>query len=329
MPPIRIVSQIALSQVDFTDFSWSISPRPTYDVNENLRRSIDRYGILHPPLVRENTAGIYAIVAGRKRLLALRSLQKNSTCYCLSLSSRTPDIEVFDILLAEIQLFRQLSIAEKAIFLQKIASLADERQIVRKFMPRLDLAPDPLVLQQTLKLLELEEPILLGMHRGYVNETIARDFIALPGQDRKILFEIIAALRPSFSNQKKLFHICKELAGRENKSIAGLLDNDEVHAILHHQNANQPQKTKTLMTWLINRQKPRSTLAEEDFCRFVAAIRLPKNVSVTHTPFFEDDNVTLSISFRNRESLQHTWEKIKHATRENGNQLLPAKQQQS
>jgi len=318
MFPILTTKNIALSQVDFNDFSCSISPEPEND-DVTLRRSIDRYGILHPPVVREISAGLYGVVTGRKRLLALLALQKGNTCHCLVVSKRVPKIEIFDMLLAEIQLTRQLTIVEKAIFLKKIIPLADERQIVKEYLPRLGLAPDPLILQQILKLLELEEPVLLGMHQGYVNERVARDFIAFPVQDRTILFEIIAALRPSFSNQIKLIHICQELAGRENKSIVTLLDNDEVHAILHHQDANPPQKTKNLMAWLARRQKPRFKQAEEEFSRFVTAIRLPGNVSVAHTPFFEDDKVTLFIRFRSLKSLQHAWEKIKHATRENGN----------
>jgi hypothetical protein len=319
MPPILTIRNISLSQVDFDDFSYSISPKHEIEIDETLRRSITRYGILHPPIVRENNSGLYSIVAGRKRLYALRSLQKKETCCCLTLSRQTPKIEVFRILLAEVQLDRQLTIVEKAIFLQKITPIADERQVAKEFMPRLNLAPDTFTMKQTLKLLDLEDPIILGMQHGYVNETIAHDFISLSARDRATLFEIIELLRPSFSNQKKLINICRELAGRENTSIAALLDNHEVYAILHHQDANPPQKTKNLMTWLSRKHKPRTLLAEEEFSRFVSAIRLPKNVSVAHTPFFEDDAVTLAITFRNRESLQKIWEKIKHATRDNDN----------
>jgi len=319
MPPILTIRNITLSQVDLNDFSYSISPIHEIEIDDTLKKSITRYGVLHPPIVRENNSGLYSIVAGRKRLYALRSLQKKGTCCCLTLSHQTPEIEVFRILLAEVQLDRQLTIVEKAIFLQKITPIADERQIAKEFMPRLSLASDTFAMQQTRKLLELEDHIILGMHQGYVNQTIAHDFISLSVRDRSTLFEIIASLKPSFSNQKKLIDICRELAGRENTSIAALLDNHEVYAILHHQDANPPQKTKNLMTWLSRKHKPRTLQAEEEFNRFISAIRLPKNVSVAHTPFFEDDAVTLSITFRNRESLQKTWEKINHATRDNDN----------
>lgn len=319
MPPVLTIKNIDLSQVDFNDLSYAIAPIPESEIDSTLKASIARHGILHPPIVREINPVSYTIIAGRKRLLAWRSLAKEQTCHCLVISRQIPEFEIFHILLAEIQLVRQLTMVEKALFLQKIAAVAEEKQIVKEFLPRLNLAPDPSVMKQTLRLLELEAPILKGIHQGYVNETVARDFVSLPLQDRSILFEIVASLRLSLSNQKKLLQICRELASRENKSITALLATPEVQAILHHPDANPPQKTKNLMTWLARRHKSRSIHAEEEFNRFVNEIRLPRNVSVAHTPFFEDDAVTLSITFRNRSFLLQAWEKIKHVTRDNEN----------
>ena len=319
MPPVLTIKNIDLSQVDFNDLSYSIAPIPESEIDSKLKASIARHGILHPPIVREINPVSYTIIAGRKRLLAWRSLAKEQTCHCLVISRQIPEFEIFHILLAEIQLVRQLTMVEKALFLQKIAAVAEEKQIVKEFLPRLNLAPDPSVMKQTLRLLELEAPILKDIHQGYINETVARDFVTLPLQDRSILFEIVASLRLSLSNQKKLLQICRELASRENKSITALLATPEVHAILHHPEANPPQKTKNLMTWLARRHKSRSIYAEEEFNRFINEIRLPGNVSVTHTPFFEDDAVTLSITFRNRSFLLQAWEKIKHVTRDNEN----------
>jgi len=45
-------------------------------------------------------------------------------------------------------------------------------------------------------------------------------------------------------------------------------------------------------------------------------MQLPHNVTVQHTPFFEDDEVTLSIAFANRKLLQDAWEDIKNAIQE-------------
>jgi ParB family chromosome partitioning protein len=318
MFPVLTIKNITLLQIDFNDFSYSIHPKTVSDADESLKQSIARYGILHPPIVRKTASGSYVIVTGRKRLNVLRSLNIKGTG-CLVIPIEFPEIELFHLLLEETQFIRQLTIAEKAIFLQKLTPIASEQQIVKEFMPRLGLAPDPMARKQILKLLDLDNPILLGLYRGQVTEAVAPALVSLSVEDRSILFEIITSLKLSFSNQKKLLHICRELANREKISVAELLDNSAVQTILHHQDTNPPQKTKKLMIWLAERYKPRFTAAEEDFNHFITAIRLPQNVSVTHTPFFENDAVTLAITFRNRESLQNTWEKIKHATSDTDN----------
>jgi beta-mannanase len=73
------------------------------------------------------------------------------------------------------------------------------------------------------------------------------------------------------------------------------------------------------MNWLSRKYMPRSSQAEDEFKRFIASMQLPRNVSVDHTPFFEDDSVTLSISFSNTKSVQNAWKKIKNAIRNKNN----------
>jgi ParB-like chromosome segregation protein Spo0J len=319
MSQILNFKNIALSHIDFGDFSYSLSPELDIVPDESLTESISRHGILHPPIVRETTPDFYIIVSGRKRLLALQALDTESACGCLVIYRHVPELDVFSLLLEEVQLARKLTTIEKAIFLQKITAITDESQIIRDFLPRLGLAPAPFSINHTIRLFDLEDPIRRSLHHGTLSETVAYDFILLSPQDRKALFEIITSLRLSFSFQKKLLNICRELASRANMSIAALLDNDEVQGILHHQDANPPQKTKNLMLWLSRKHMPRFSQAAEEFRHFIAAMQLPKNISVAHTPFFEDDSMILSITFSNRKSLQDAWEKIRHAAYGNDN----------
>ncbi len=314
MNPTLNIKNIFLSLIDFDDFSFSISPEQEVVPDETLSKSIARHGILHPPIVKRSSPDLYTIIAGRKRLQSLRFLHNNNTASCLVVSRQIPEVDLFHLLLEEIQLVRQLTPVEKAIFLQKVTAVIDTEQIISEFLPRLDLAPHSRSIVKTLKLFELEKPILRSLHDGQLHETVAHDFILLTPGDRMVLFGIISSLRLSFSYQKKLLVICRELAGRNNTSIASLLKNDEVDAILQHGEANSPQKTKNLMLWLQGERMPRSTRAAAEFKRFTAALQLPQNVAIAHAPFFENDAMTLTITFQDRKSLQHAWDKIRHAT---------------
>ncbi len=301
------------SLIDFDDFSYSISPDREISLDESFAKSIAGYGILHPPIViRGKNTKSYAIIAGRKRLFAFRAFfPKKKSCCCMVIPDKVPELDIFSILLEEILAGRELTPIEKAIFLQKISTLADEKHIVREFLPRLNLPPDPFSIRQSVKLLNLERTIIRAIHQGLITEKVTREIASLASEDRLAIFHIISLLRPSTSNQKKLIAICRELASREKKTIAAILENKDILDILNHQEANPPQKTKNLMNLLSRKHMPRSSSAADEFKRFAASMHLPKNASLNHTPFFEDDCVTLSINFSNRKSVQNAWEKIK------------------
>ncbi|MBW2502918.1 MAG: ParB/RepB/Spo0J family partition protein [Deltaproteobacteria bacterium] len=303
--------KIPLPFIDFGDTSYAIAPDADPGFDENLALSIARFGILHPPLVKEPSSGSYRIVAGRKRLLAARSLQEESSCSCLVVPLHTSEIETFSLLLEETGVRRPLTLTEKANFLQKTVARSDEEFMVKEFLPRLGLAPRRFTLQQTLRLCSLEPEILLALHEGVLSEKSGWEFLQLPAGDRLALFAIVNGLRLGGSYQKKLLDITKDLAGRSGKSIAGLLACEAVAAILHHSEANPPQKTKMLMHWLHRQHMARYSRASEEFNRFAGAMQLPENVSLTPAPAFEDESLTLSITFPNRKSLQHAWKQVR------------------
>lgn len=312
MRQVLNIKTLPVSKIDFNDLSYSIGPVGETVVDDPLQQSISRYGTFCFPIVIKNGAGLYAIVAGRKRLLAIHYLQPDIEWPCLAIADDAPEIEVFRILLAEITLSRPLTPVEKAIFLQKISAVAEEDEIVREFLPEMGLPPNRHTIAQTVRLLDLEDPILIAVHRGAISNAAGRELCTLEPADRKILFGIITSLQLSFSNQKKILSICRELAGRLKTTIADLLDNNEVQGILRHLDANPPQKTKMLMRHLSGKYLPRATEAAADFHNYTSSLQLPQNVSVEHTPFFEDDALNLSITFPSRESLREAWEKIRH-----------------
>lgn len=314
MKPHIYPENLDISRIDFTDFSYSITPARTGKPDESLTESIARHGILHPPIVKRTTQNKFGIVTGRKRLQAFSALfPEKKTCTCMVIPEPVSEVDVFSLLLAETRGKRQLSPVEKAVFLSKTSSLMNDKQAAKEFLPLLDLPPDPAHIRKMVSLLELEEPLISALHRGTLNEAVARDMVPLSGKDRAAVFQIISSLHLSVSYQKKLLNICRELASRENKSIAVILEDKSIQEIIRHKGANPPQITKNLMNRLSRKYLPRSSKADDEFRQFVAALQLPRNASVDHTPFFEDDAVTLSISFSNRKIFQNAWENIKDA----------------
>jgi ParB family chromosome partitioning protein len=310
-----VLKSLDVSLIDFNDFSYALSPGRWISPENSLTESIAENGIIHPPAVKKTTGGSYVIVSGRKRLQVFRSLfPEEQSCFCIIFSETTPEIDIYSYLLEEIIIRRQLTPVEKGIFLQKISSVIDEKRITEKFLSRLGLPRDPIQIKRGQKLLDLDAPLVKALHQGNLHESVAQEMLALSSDDRLAIYEVISTLKLGVNYQKKLMRICQELAGREQKSIGSLLKEDDVQETLNHREANPPQKAKNLMSQLMRKYKPRSSRAEDEFNHFVSSLRLPKNISVTHTQSFEDDLLTLAVTASDKKFLLKILGKIKDAT---------------
>jgi hypothetical protein len=305
------IQKINIRHIDFEDDTYSLSPFKKNTLDDSLRESISRVGILHPPIVKEKATDSFHIVAGRQRLLAFREIFSHSLCDCFVLPQ---DMEVYDILilvLEEIKSTRLPTPLEQAIFLQKMGVFLNEEQIISDILPLLGLTQHGYHIHQARQLLELEEVILMGIHTDILDDRVARDMTTLPFRDRLSVYETIELLRLSTSNQKKFLTICRDIGGRNSQSIAELLEDKEFKKIIDHPESNPPQKTANIMAWLKNKKNPLYSATEKKFNHLVSSLQLPKNITVTHTPFFENDLTTVSVTFKNLQRFREKWQKIK------------------
>lgn len=315
MPPHFRSSLVNFQNIDFQDASNSLTPEGAQEPDPALLTSVARTGILHPPILREQGSARLQIVAGRRRLLAAAASRQAASAICLLLPAASSAAEALSCSLEETVLRGNITMAEQAIFFHKALTLMDEETACR-FLPVLGLGPHPHHIRKLLKLLQLEEHLLLSLHRGFLQEGAAQDLLLLSFIDRMSLFELMELLRLSASNQRKLTAVCRELAGRTNTPIMALLGRGEVRAILSDPDSNVPQKTAQLMQWLSDQRFPRLSEAEQEFRTFCAGLRLPANVALTHALSFEQDKVDLVVSFRNREELARAWPRFAGVLRE-------------
>lgn len=306
------IARVNINWIDFSDDSYSlIPPFIASPVPVSLVESIRRCGILHPPVVKEKSASSYTIVSGKKRLLAALQSATMTTCDCHKLTEKTEGIDIFAICLEEALLSRPLTPIERAIFFQKALTRIDENRLAARFLPLMGASPSVYHIQRDLRLLELEEPLIIAIHEGILDDKVAFELGKLPFSDRLSLFEVIDTLHLSVGNQKKLAITCRELAARNNTTIASLLRNPAVDDILNHGEANIPQKTANLMKWLTSERFPRLSRAEKEFQHFVAGLALPAQARLDHSPSFEKDELVFSLSCTDKEAFLAVWRKIR------------------
>lgn len=306
------ISRVNISHIDFSDDSFSlVPPFITRQVPAALVASVSRCGILHPPVVREKSASSFTIVAGRQRLLAAIEAFGATSCDCHKLTEKTEAIDVLAICLEEALLSGPLTPVERAVFFNKALALAEEQEVAARFLPLLGLTPSPYHLQRDLKLLDLEEPLVIAIHQGMLDDKVAFELGKLSFSDRLALFEVISTLQLSVGNQKKLAVSCRELAERHQTTISALLHSQAVDDIINHTEANAPQKTAKLMRWLGCERFPRLSQAEKEFQHFIAGLALPDQARLEHSLSFEKDELIFTLSCANRQEFLAIWQKIR------------------
>ncbi len=316
--------QVRLQDINLDDRSYSLNPF-LQNPKQDLIQSINEHGILHPPLLLEQQDDIYIILSGRKRIDAyLQShpapeYQQGKDSYITALilteneEKTASKSHLFKTLLQHQLLGSRLTLIEQAVFFQKAAQLL-EKQDLLSFLPLLGLKPKPHIPGELISLLNLEFSVQQGIHEGRIAQRSGKKLSRFSPADQKKLAEIIYGYQLGGSKQQKLLERFFQLTKREQISVEKLFGSWGEK--MRKKNLNGPQKTASLLRWLDQQYQPRLTQAEEKFRKFSSQLQAPAHVQIKHSPFFEEEQVTLSMNFRNKEELARIWTQLKMLIKE-------------
>lgn len=279
---------------------WNLHPWECQTLPAELHASLARCGVLHPPLVLADSARTFALVSGVRRIEFIRSSTALSQINCLVIDKDAPHSFILDLILAEQNSAGPLSLAEKARFIEIGCRLSAQEDLLNTFQKKLQLKGGRATIPNLLKILDLDDVIIKEIHAGQIQDRMVTELLSLPEDgDRLAMVQLFKSLRMGDGQQKKFFNLIRDIAFREGLSISSSLQRRDLVEILEHKTMNIPQKIQHLGNMLQHAIAPTSALAEEAFALQVKDLQLPTGYSISHSPFFEKDEVTLSITFKN------------------------------
>jgi sulfite reductase alpha subunit-like flavoprotein len=126
------------------------------------------------------------------------------------------------------------------------------------------------------------------------------EILLLPDENDKLaLVQLFKNCGMGDGKQKRFFTLIRDIALREGLTISSYLQQEKIRAILDHEEMNVPQKIHHLGDLLQQELSPSYSLAERDFVKQLKELHLPTNYSISHSPSFERDEITLTIAFEN------------------------------
>jgi hypothetical protein len=271
-----------------------------------LIRSIEKIGLIHPPLVVKGDGDCLDVVIGYRRILALKSLKcEEAPMKDLSdLGLQPLDLLLFN--LYDNLSIRPFNVVEKGMILNRLKPHLSEEEILKGFMPLLGLPPHEEARKIYGKLEALDPELKASSAEGDLALKTIKALLETDPNSRGALFEWIKDLRFNFNQQLLFVENTEDISVMEEISVPQVLRDKSLMGVRGDEKLNTPQKAKRVLALLKSKRFPLLTRSEEAFEKEISSLGLPERVKISHPPFFEDSHYRLEILFENGRKLEET-----------------------
>ncbi|MFH0844325.1 MAG: ParB/RepB/Spo0J family partition protein [Pseudomonadota bacterium] len=275
-----------------------------------LIRSIEKFGLMNNPFVTKTKEGRVEPVVGYRRIIALKRLKKE-VVHCVDLSNA--DLSPFDLLLFNLYdnlSMREFNDIEKGMILSRLLRHIPKDEISRDYMPLLKLPSNEETLDLYLDLDQLDHEIRTAIAKKTLSLRAARLLLQLDPESRSSIFLILNNLKFNINNQLQLIDYMFDISNKEGLSISDVIMDEVIQKVILDNKLNNPQKGKKMINHLRQRRYPRLSRFEEGFRQRIESLGLPKDIKISHPPFFESSDYRLEIRFKGSKDLKKILEKL-------------------
>lgn len=271
---------------------------------EPLIRSVEKFGLINRPFVTKDGKGRVLVVAGYRRMLALKRLHwEEVLCRDLTGAGFTT-LQLLLFNLHDNLATRPFNEVEKGMILSRLMPHVPKEEILRHFMPLLNLPAHEPSLEVFLGLETLEDAIKESLVYARISFQTAKAFVHMDAESRSALFQWITRMKLNTNQQKQFIAYTTDISIREQKKICQIFKETRILDLLNDTKLNIPQKAKSLLSILKVWRFPLLTRSEEIFQKIVSGLALPQGISIHHPPFFEGPDYRLEILFRDGQQLK-------------------------
>lgn len=319
LPPYHFIPMLSYPsfqniKIDTIEYSndWNLHPLIIAYPSPLLHSSVQSIGLLHPPIVLKLSSDKYRLICGRSRLKAFQQIfPSNNFLTALILDGNITTLHILSYVLEDQLLSGNLSPMEKAYFFKIALQHMTPEDAADRFSPVLKEKVQPHSIKNINLLLELEPELQTSLHYGRIIEKTALELLKLEDNDRLTLHSIFQELELGGGKQKRLLELSKDLAFGQEKTITELLAESDFREILDHPGMNNPQKIANLLSTLQNKLFPQSNAAEEQFIKSIHKMELPASCTISHSPAFEKDEVSVTLHYNNLAEVEGHLSEIK------------------
>ena len=299
-------TDITPQQVELKDIDTSPGPYCMtfgFDLNP-LILSIESVGLINSPLLIEERNGILTIVAGYRRINALKSMGCHKIpCRVLPESGLSP-LESLLTNLHDNLVTRKLNEVEKGMVLNRLDKMVSRPEIIEHYMPLLDLpSHEPTLLMYVNIEARLEKEIKEYLVQGPLSLQSVDLLLKMEHDARTSVAKVILFLKFNINQQRQFIDYIIDITNANKISIQELLHSNSIQNIISDTQMNNPQKGRAVLQVLKSRRYPLLVQSEMVFKKMVSGLDLPKGVNISAPPYFESPQYRLEVLFKDGKQL--------------------------
>ncbi len=290
---------VTLPEIDLDDSSFEVRK---FAGSTRLLESLARFGIFDPPWLRKKGCE-HIVVDGFKRIRWAKEHGAPGTICRIfpedfdarELWTRRIEKKIFE---------REINLAEKAQIISTLLGLFQPEEIPRLFLSGLNVASRPEVLGNFALLSAMGPETLQLLASGSIAERTALEVAGWDKKSRDSILPVLQALRCSASIQVEIVEHINEIAVRDEKAGADIMESPHACQILASKELNHRQKTQALREFLSELRHPRLSSRQKRFHREIESLGLPSEVRIIPPVAFEGNNWKMELSFTGPEELR-------------------------
>lgn len=270
--------------------------------NSQLAKSIDNIGLINHPYIIKNKNQQIEVVTGYRRIIALKELNiKEVSCFDLTDSGLTSD-EILLFALHDNLFAREFNIIEKSMLINKLNELVKNLNLIYEvcYLIKINKKDYPVLL----KINRLDESIKQYISTNVLHIKAIESLIDMDREDILLISNWINKLRLSYNYQLQFIDYISDISRIKKIPISFILKDAYLQELMRDEKKNMPQKAKECMDYLRILRNPNISRYQDSFERNVKELRLPDNVRILNSQFFESKGYRMEIDFRNGEELK-------------------------
>jgi len=297
------IKDILLSGKGFDDYLVSFPPE-----DPSVTASVRQIGIITPPVLLASAKGKYKVVCGRKKTAAWKKLGKKKITAKVFERGELDDRTAVLTAVTENAVSRGLNAVETSLALHKLQKFSvPVDQTVLKLLA----VPVHLVLEYA-ALWPLETNIKKAVVEGVLTPAHAFLLAKLERDDRKTLGDLlIRKIKPNINETREIVQYLDDLKITfSKKTMRDLLALHGPAQILADDDLNPRGKVDRLRDCLRRLRYPLISEKEGCFRQKLKETGLPHNVSLSHSKYFEGNELKIECRVKTAEELKNILAKL-------------------